>query len=110
MLTPGRKYVNGPVRIAANFQDESRADVDPTTVALKLMSPNGTTTTFTYGTDAELVKANTGDYYVDYSPNMSGRWWFRWETTGTTTASALEGSFVVQNSPFYEGALDAYRT
>lgn len=109
MLTPGKKYVNSPVRIAANFQNEDRTDVDPSTVVLKLMSPNGTTTTYTYGTDAELVKANTGDYYTDYSPDMSGRWWYRWETTGTGTATAVEGSFVVQNSPFYEGALDAYR-
>lgn len=109
MLTPGLKFVNGLVRIAANFQDEDRNDVDPTTVVLKIMSPTGTLkATYTYGTDAELVQANTGDYYCDYSPDKSGRWYYRWETTGAGTTTALEGSFVVKKSPFVDDVVDSY--
>lgn len=110
MLTPGRKAVNSPVRIAANFQDEDRADIDPTTVSVKFMSPGGETTTYVYGTDAELVKINTGDYYIEYTPDASGRWYYRWITTGTNKAIAFEGSFVVSYSPFEEGVADAYRS
>ncbi len=110
MLTPGRKHVNGNVRIAANFQDEDRVDVDPSTVTFKVMSPGGTITSYVYGTDAELVKVNTGDYYVEWSPNCSGRWYYRWETTGSGTTSAVEGSFVVVQSPMIESAPDAYRS
>lgn len=110
MLTPGRKYVNGLVRIAANFQDEDRVDVDPTTVTFKICNPFGTVTSYVYGTDAEVVKVNTGDYYVEYSPDVSGRWWYRWETTGSGTTTAIEGAFVVQQSPFYESNSDAYRS
>ncbi len=109
MLTPGRNYVNTKVRVAVNFQDEDRVDTDPSTVTFKLHSPVGVTTSYVYGTDAALIKANVGDYYIDVTPNQSGRWVYRWESTGTDTAIAIEGSFVVQRSPFYEDVEDAYR-
>lgn len=108
MLTPGRKAVNSPVRIAANFQDDTRVDIDPDTVTVKIYSPQGTITSYVYGTDAEVIKASTGDYYIDYTPNESGQWFYRWETTGTNEAIAVEGYFRVQYSPFYEGVVDAY--
>jgi hypothetical protein len=109
MLTPGRKAVNSPVRIAANFQDDTRTDIDPDTVAVKIYSPQGVITTYVYATDAEVIKASTGDYYIDYTPNESGQWFYRWETTGDNEAIAVEGYFRVQSSPFYEGVSDAYR-
>jgi hypothetical protein len=110
MLTPGRKAVNSPVRIAANFQDEDRTDIDPTTVSVKLMSPAGEVSTYVYNTDAALVRINTGDFYIDFTPNASGRWHYRWITTGTNKAIAFEGSFVVEYSHFEEGIMDAYRS
>ncbi len=109
-LTPGRKFVNSPIRIAANFQNDSGTDTDPTTIKVKFMGPTGIETTYTYGTDAALLKASTGDYYVDFTPDMSGLWHFRWVTTGTNTALAHEGSFRVTYSPFEDGATDAYRS
>ena len=108
MLTPGRKAVNSPVRIAANFQDDTRVDIDPDTVTVKVRSPQGTTTSYAYGTDDEVIKASTGDYYIDYTPSESGEWWYRWEATGTNKTIAVEDYFRVQFSPFYEGAVDAY--
>ena len=110
MLTPGRKYVNSPVRIAANFQDEDQIDVDPSTVKIRVLSPAGTETSYTYGTDAELIKLNTGDYYIDFTPDTSGQWFYRWETTGTNKALAYEGSFRVQYSQHIDGVSDAYRS
>jgi hypothetical protein len=110
MLTPGRKAVNSPVRIAANFQDDTRVDIDPDTVLIKIINPYGTIVSYTYGTDAALIQASTGDYYIDYTPNVSGRWHYRWESTGTNEAIAVEGSFVVSMSPFYESSPDVYRT
>ena len=110
MLTPGRQYVNTKVRVAINFQDENRTDTDPSTVTFKLFSPVGATTSYVYGTDAALIKAKTGDYYIDVTPDQSGRWYYRWESTGTNSTIAIEGSFVVQRSPFYEDTEDAYRS
>ena len=109
MLTPGRKTVNSPVRIAANFQNDNREDIDPDTVSVKFQSPSGTLSTYVYGTDAALIKASTGDYYIDFTPNESGRWHYRWASTGTDKAIAFEGTFVVQFSQIEEGVLDAYR-
>ncbi len=109
MLTPGRKVVNAPVRIAANFQDEDRADIDPDTVTFKLMSPSGTVSEYVYGTDAELVKVNTGDYYIEVTPDSSGRWFYRWESTGTNKALKFNGTFIVEYDQFEEGVSDAYR-
>ena len=110
MLTPGRHAVNTTVRIAVNFQDDDGTDVDPSTVTFKAMSPIGTLTTYVYGTDAELIRLNTGDFYVDFVPTESGRWHYRWSSTGTGTAIALEGTLVVQASVFYDdSATDAYR-
>lgn len=109
MLTPGRHYVNTTLRIAINFQDDDRTDVDPTTVTFQVLSPAGATTSYTYGTDAEVIRADTGDYYVDYVPDQSGRWFYRWASTGSGTAIAMEGDFVVVRSPFLEDTTDAYR-
>lgn len=110
MLTPGRHYVNTTVRVAVNFQDEDRVDVDPTTITFKVVGPTGETSSYVYLTDAELKKSSVGDYYIDVVPDQSGRWHYRWESTGTETAIAIEGSFVVQRSPFYEDNEDAYRS
>ena len=109
MLTPGRHAVNSPVRLSVNFQDENRVDQDPSTVILKVLDPNGSSTSYTYGTDAALIKTSVGDYYRDVTPDMSGRWRWRWETTGTDQTIAIEGDFIVQRSPFYEDTGDAYR-
>lgn len=111
MLTPGRHAVNTTVRLAVNFQDDDGTDVDPTTVTFKAYSPSGTTTTYVYATDAALVRSNTGDYYVDFVPDESGRWYYRWSSTGTGTAIAIEGTFIVQASVFFDDAsTDAYRS
>lgn len=111
MLTPGRHAVNTTVRIAVNFQDDDGTDVDPSTVQFKTYSPCGQSTTLTYGTDDDLIRMDTGDYFVDFVPTESGRWFYRWSSTGTGTAIAMEGSLVVQASVFYDdSARDAYRS
>ncbi len=110
MLTPGRKVIGAPVRVAANFQDESRVDIDPDTVTFRLLSPLGEEQSWVYGTDAELTRVNTGDYYIDVTPDASGRWYFRWESTGTNKTIKFNGNFIVEYDPFEEGAMDAYRS
>ena len=98
MLAPGKIYVGRPIRIAANFSRDD-VDVDPDTVSLLTRSPCGTETTYTYA-DADITKTSAGDYYIDITPTESGRWFYRWETTGTDTTDAEEGNFLVQVSPF----------
>lgn len=99
---PGKHYVNSPVRLTINFQDDSGDDTDPSTVALTLMSPCGVQTTYVYLTDSELQQADAGDYMCDVIPDEPGRWQYRWYTTGTSTQIAEEGDFLVQYSAFYD--------
>jgi hypothetical protein len=110
MLIPGRIYQHSTVRIPVNFQDADGTDVDPSTITFKLYAPDAAITTFVYQTDDALQRTSMGDYYVDVTPRLPGRWHFRWESTGTNLATAIEGSFVVQASKFYEpSSSDAYR-
>jgi hypothetical protein len=103
MLVPGRINQGTTIRIPVNFQNDASEDIDPDTVTFKLYSHfDGTTETFVFGTDAELQKNGTGNYYVDVTPELPGRYTYRWETTGTNQNLATEGVFVVQASPFYE--------
>lgn len=101
-LYPGRRYVGDTVRLAVNWQNEDGTDIDPATdVTLKTRSPSGITTTYVY-TDADITKADTGDYYIDIEPDESGRWFYRWAATGFGTNKVLEGSFVIQSSVFFD--------
>lgn len=111
MLIPGRIYQFSTVRIPVNFQDADAADVDPDTITFKLYSPEADITTYVYGTNAQINRTSTGDYFVDVTPSLPGRWHFRWESTGTNKTTAIEGTFVVQVSRFFEPASsDAYRS
>jgi len=108
MLSPGRHAVNTTIRLSVTFTDDDYTDIDPTTVTIKIMSPIGGLTTYVYGTDDEMVKTSTGDYHVDYVPNRAGRWSYRWESTGSGTAVAVEGDFVVQDSVFFDRIRTSY--
>jgi hypothetical protein len=108
MLAPGKHYVNSPIRLTVNLIDDAGNDTDPTTVLIKILDPFGISTTYTYGTGSEVTKQSVGDYAADITPDSSGRWRFRWETTGGVIA--LEGDFLVQDSAFYpwDGNLTDY--
>ena len=102
MLAPGRNHINSPIQISLNLQTNAGVDVDPTTLTFKTWSPCGVTTTYVYGTDSEVSKSSVGDYDAVFTPDESGRWFYRWEATGTGTTIAKEGDFLVQASPFYD--------
>lgn len=111
MLAPGRKVVGATVTLAILYNDTNGNDVDPTTVTFEAYSPSGITYTYVYGTDAEVVRRDTGDYYVDFVPDESGRWRYRWTSTGTLLASRVIGNFVIETDPWTDGTLtDAYRS
>lgn len=107
LINPGLNFNSGTVRINALFQDASEVAVDPTTVTFRTYSPSGSQASYEYGTDAEVVKVETGVYYAEISPDAAGRWYYRWETTSPVIAD--EGDFIVQRSPFFDGMQDAYR-
>ncbi len=101
MLAPGKIFVDGVINITATFTDADGIAVNPTTVTFKTMSPCRTETDYVYGTDSEVTRPATGYYIAQIQPGEAGVWFFRWETTGTGTTSAVEGRFNVQISPFF---------
>lgn len=107
-LVPGKYYVGSVVRLTINYQNDAGTDVDPTTVAIRVMSPCGVQTTYTYGTDAEVGKSSVGDYYADITPDETGRWHYRWVSTGAGTTLVEDGRFQVQGSPFDDDVYRAY--
>ena len=76
---------NQTVRITGTFT-VSGVNTDPTTVTLKIQTPAGVESTYTYAL-AQVTKSATGIYYKDVSLNEVGMWYYRWEGTGTVAAA-----------------------
>lgn len=88
------------------YQNES--PYDPPKVRYKRRAPDGTITTYLYLTDAALVRAETGRYYVDekvpLNNDYAGEWLLRFEALEsdlTTPQCVVEYHFTVQPSQFY---------
>lgn len=96
---PNLYDVGDEVRVTGTFTDADGNVQDPTALTFKFTDPSGNTVTYTYGTDAELVKSGTGVYYVDIDIDESGTWWFRFAATGAGRA-ADEAYFLVEESRF----------
>ena len=87
------------VRFSAAFTNAAGTATDPTAVTFKIRSPAGTTTTYVYGTDAELVRDSAGNFHVDFAMTAAGDWAHRWEGTGAVV-TAEESQVVVEPSAF----------
>lgn len=95
------------VTCSSNFQNNTPVDADPATVKAMFRTPAGLWTTYTYGTDAQLVRDNAGDYhFIIYIPNSAaavGKWVYRFEGldgSGNPLA-ATENDFQVRPSQRY---------
>lgn len=89
------------VTLTATITNASNVATDPTTLTFKIKAgPNGSVTTYVYGTNAELVKSSTGVYYVAWPVATAGVvHYYQFVATGTA-ASASEGSFDVRATEF----------
>jgi len=89
--------VGTKVRLSAAFADVADAAQDPGGVQFKIRAPDGTVTTYVYGTDAQLVKDSTGNYHVDWLIAASGV--HRYRFAGVTSGqAAAEGTFRADQS------------
>lgn len=73
-------YVGELIRLRAVFSTNNRR-TDPTEISLKVKTPAGTTTTYTFAATA-ITRESEGVYYKDVSPDSSGDWQYQWEGTG----------------------------
>lgn len=93
--------VGDKVIITSTFTDPaaSNALVDPSVVAFKVKNPNGTQTTYTYGSSSEADKTSTGIYTLEVNITMAGVWKWRSYSSGNFQGAA-QGSFEVEASEF----------
>jgi hypothetical protein len=93
-------YITGATADIGPLEVKSAAGTltDPTTVQITVRDPAGTTTTYTYGTDSEVVKDATGEYRAVFEVDTAGQWEYTWLTSGGI-ALKLDGSFTVR-APF----------
>jgi hypothetical protein len=87
-------------RITATFTNDAGALVDPDTLVCKVKKPDGTVTSYVFGTAVELVRDSLGVYHIDIALTQAKNWFYRFEATGTRTV-ANEGTIIVQDSNFY---------
>jgi len=97
----GNSYDLGElVRCSVIFTDTDGAEQDPEEVFFQVRAPGAATaTTYAYGVDGELLKSDTGNYYVDVDADTTGMWNWRWYATGAGQA-AVKGQFQVNPSEF----------
>ena len=88
--------VGNVIRCRASFTEDDQP-VDPATVTFKAKPPTGPVLTYLYGQDPELVRERLGLYRVDLTADVSGRWSYRFESSGTFQA-ANEAHFDVTAS------------
>jgi len=83
------------------FYDVDNAiDVDPTTVTFTVKTPAGVSTDYVYDIDPEVVKAGTGDYYMEINLFAAGSWYYRIAgiDAGGDFMGASEGQLNVKTS------------
>jgi hypothetical protein len=96
---PNRYYLGQEVKVRAQFTKDGVA-TDPTAVTFQVKAPGGDTVEeYVYLTDVEVIKAGTGDYYLLFTPDDSGSWWYRAVGTGAV-ATAKEQWFEVLPTEF----------
>jgi hypothetical protein len=83
------------VRVNGEFRDSTDAYADPTAVLVTIVRPDGQRQTYTYSTDAQVVRSATGRYYIDVAAVVEGTWVYWWHSTGTGQA-ADEKTFIVE--------------
>lgn len=88
------------VRLSVAITDTAGAAADPTGLTLKVMVPAGTVTTYTYGTDAALVKDSTGNYHLDYATTVEGQHTARYAGTGANAGATADFVFNIVESVF----------
>lgn len=96
---PGAYDIADSVRVTAEFRNNSGVLTDPTTVTLKVKTPEGTITTYVYNSGSEIVKSATGIYYSDIDITRVGTHHYRWVGTGTIKAAG-ESRFTIKHTEF----------
>lgn len=87
------------VKVEGQFIDEDEALFDPDVVICKTKDPAGVEASYTYGTDAALVRDSEGIYHLWLFADQEGTWAYRFKCSGGARV-ANETEFEVEASAF----------
>lgn len=80
---PNSRYVRGNrPRCKVRFTDLTGTGVDPAKLKFRYQTPDGTQVEYEYGTGAEIVREDAGEYYCDVplqTDKQSAKFYCRWE-------------------------------
>ena len=79
--------IGNVVTFTAVFKTASGTLVDPTAVYFAVKPDDGSTTIYTYGVGATIVRDSAGTYHIDLSATSAGGYWVRAYSTGTGQAA-----------------------
>jgi hypothetical protein len=85
-------YVGGTVRLTCAITNTSGTATNPAALQVTVTDPAGDDTTYTYADD-EIVRASTGNYYLEVTPDAAGWWKAVWAST-TPTALDVQQVYV----------------
>lgn len=86
-------FVGDTVRLSATFRNPANALIDPASVTLTT-TQNGSTVTYTYTVNPELVRQSLGNYALSLTLAAAGAVSYQWDGTGLDSLSR-SGSFNV---------------
>ncbi len=78
--------IGDAVRLFGSFSDIDFVPIDPSTVTFRIRDPAGIQTTYVYSA-SQVVKQDTGVYYVDYLVNTIGI--HNWKFLGTGSGQVM---------------------
>lgn len=84
------------IRISVTFRDIADAVADPSTVTIRIKTPDATVEIHTLAS-GDVEKDSQGVYHYDYTITQEGEHYVRWEGTDTVIAVA-ETSFRARKS------------
>ena len=92
-------WVGGTARIDWTVKENVNGDlVDPSIITFSVADPNGSTTSYTYGTDESLKRLSTGSYYISVPLSVSGVHTYKIQVLGGV-ADVEYGRFLVTAKP-----------
>jgi hypothetical protein len=90
--------IGDSITITAAFATAGGVAADPTEVTVKVQDGAGTETTYLYSL-AQVTKNSVGNYSLNVTLTVAGRWWYRVAGTGAVIGAA-ENWFYVRNTEF----------
>ena len=88
-------YPGQQIRLSASFT-VANVPADPTGVIFMFKDPTGLVTYWYYGTDP-IMRTDVGQYFVDLTPTIPGKWYMRWQGRGECSCSGETKLTVLQS-------------